>query len=68
MFSNKSKVVDAEWKIEIFRQGKKLIANFMIEFQVLAIKAETNDLYCYMPSSPIQKTHPHDDTSCQHLI
>jgi len=45
MFSDKSKAVDAEWKIEIFKQGKKYIANFMIEFKTLAMKAETNNLH-----------------------
>ena len=44
-FSDKSKTVDAKWKIEIFWQDKKHITNFMIEFEVLAIKAETNDMY-----------------------
>jgi len=39
MFSNKSKVADVKWKIKIFKQGKKHIADFMIEFQVLAMKA-----------------------------
>ena len=45
MFSNKSKVADTKWKIEMFRQDKKHIANFMIEFKVLAMKAETNNLH-----------------------
>ena len=44
-FSDKSKVADAEWKIEMFKQGKKHIAEFMIEFKALAIKADTNKLY-----------------------
>ena len=43
-FSDKSKTADAEQKIEMFKQSKKHIANFMIEFKVLAIKAETDDL------------------------
>ena len=45
MFSDKSKTADAKWKIKIFKQGKKYIANFMIWFKTLAIKAETNNLY-----------------------
>ena len=36
-FSNKIKAVDTKWKIESFKQGKLNIANFMIEFKVLAI-------------------------------
>jgi len=32
-FSEKSKAADAEWKIETFKQGKKNMANFMIEFE-----------------------------------
>jgi len=35
MFSDKTKVVDAEWKIETFKQGKENTADFMIEFDVL---------------------------------
>ena len=31
-FNNKSKVADAEWKIETFKQRKKHIADFIIEF------------------------------------
>jgi len=37
--------VDAKWKIELFRQEKKHIANLMIKFEVLAMKAETDDMY-----------------------
>ena len=44
-FSNKIKAVDTKWKIESFKQGKLNIANFMIEFKVLAIKADINNLY-----------------------
>ena len=45
MFSNKSKVADAKWKIETFKQEKKYIADFMIEFEALAMKAEIDKLY-----------------------
>jgi len=34
VFSNKSKIADVEWKIKTFQQGKKHIADFMIEFEV----------------------------------
>ena len=44
-FSNKSKIADAKWKIKTFRQGRKHIANFMIEFKALAMKADTDDLH-----------------------
>jgi len=44
-FSDKSKAVDTEWKIETFQQSKKYIANFMIKFDTLAMKAETNDMH-----------------------
>ena len=45
IFSNRSKAADAEQKIKKFRQGKKHIANFIIEFEALAMKAETDDLH-----------------------
>ena len=38
-------MVDAKWKIETFKQDKKHIANFIIKFEVLAMKAETNDIH-----------------------
>ncbi len=44
-FSNKSKVADAEWKIETFKQGKQNTADFIIEFKVLAMKADTDELH-----------------------
>ena len=44
-FSNKSKAVDAEWKIETFKQEKRNMADFMIEFEALAMKADTDELY-----------------------
>jgi len=34
-----------EWKIIIFQQGKNHIANFMIEYNVLAMKVKTDDMY-----------------------
>jgi len=45
MLSNKTKVVDAEWKIETFKQGEQNTVNFMIEFEVLAMKVDTDELY-----------------------
>jgi len=44
-FSDKSKAADAEWKIEAFKQGKKNTADFMIEFEALAMKADTDELH-----------------------
>ena len=45
MFSNKSKAADAKWKIETFKQEKKHITDFMIEFEILAIEAETDNIH-----------------------
>jgi len=44
-FSDKSKTADAEWKIETFKQGKKNMADFMIEFEALAMKADMDELH-----------------------
>ena len=44
-FSDKSKAADAEWKIEMFKQGKRNTADFMIEFEALAMKADTDELH-----------------------
>ena len=45
IFSDKSKITEAEQKIEAFKQCKKHIANFIIEFKALAIKTQTDDLH-----------------------
>ena len=45
MFSDKSKAADAEWKIETFKQGKQNTTDFMIEFEALAMKADTDELH-----------------------
>ena len=45
MFSDKSKAADVKWKIKTFKQEKKHIADFMIEFEVLVIKAEIDKLH-----------------------
>jgi len=39
------KAANAEWKIETFKQEKKNTADFMIEFNALAMKANTDKLY-----------------------
>ena len=44
-FSDKSKAADAEWKIETFKQGKRNTADFMIEFEALAMKANIDELH-----------------------
>ena len=44
-FSNKTKAADAEWKIETFKQGKRNTADFIIEFEALAMKADTDELH-----------------------
>ena len=44
-FSDKSKAADAEWKIETFKQGKRNTADFMIEFEALAMKADIDELH-----------------------
>ena len=44
-FSDKSKAADAEWKIEIFKQGKRNTADFMIEFKALAMKTDMDELH-----------------------
>jgi len=44
-FSNKMKAADAEWRIETFKQEKKNTADFIIKFEVLAMKADTDELH-----------------------
>ena len=44
-FSDKSKAADAKWKIETFKQGKRNTVDFMIEFEVLAMKANIDELH-----------------------
>jgi len=39
------KAVDTKWKIESFKQGKKNIVDFMIEFDILAIKVDIDELH-----------------------
>ena len=45
MFSDKTKATNAEWKIETFKQEKKNMADFMIKFKALAMKADTDELH-----------------------
>jgi len=44
-FSDKTKAVDAEWKIETFKQEKKNTVDFIIKFEALAMKVDTDELY-----------------------
>jgi len=50
MFSNKTKIADAKWKIETFKQEKWNTADFMIEFDTLAIKADMDELHTILES------------------
>ena len=45
MFSDKFKAADTKWKIETFKQGKQNTADFIIKFEVLAMKADTDELH-----------------------
>ena len=44
-FSDKIKAADAKLKIKTFKQEKKNTADFMIEFDALAMKADTDKLH-----------------------
>ena len=39
------KAADTKWRIEYFKQGKKNTVDFMIEFKVLAMKVNMDELY-----------------------
>ena len=39
------KTADAKWKIEIFKQEKRNIVDFIIKFKTLAMKADINELH-----------------------
>ena len=43
--SENIQAADAEWKIETFKQGKQNTVDFIIEFKVLAMKADTDELH-----------------------
>ena len=47
-FSDKTKAADTEQKIESFKQEKKNTVDFMIEFNALAMKADTDKLYAIL--------------------
>ena len=44
-FSDKTKAADTKQKIETFKQEKKNIVDFIIEFKILAMKTNTDELY-----------------------
>ena len=44
-FSNKMKTANAKCKIETFKQGKKNTVDFMIKFEALAMKTDTDKLH-----------------------
>jgi len=44
-FSDKMKIANAEWRIETFKQGKKNTVDFIIEFEALAMKVDTDKLH-----------------------
>ena len=44
-FSNKTKAADAKYNIKTFKQGKQNTADFMIEFEALTMKMDTNELH-----------------------
>ena len=44
-FSDKTRAADTEWRIEFFKQEKKNTVDFIIKFQALAIKTDTDELY-----------------------
>jgi len=63
MFSNKIKAVDAEWRIESFKQGKKNTVDFMIEFEALAMKVDIDKLYAiFFTEGECTIRHYQDDT------
>ena len=45
IFSDKTKAADVKWKIKTFKQRKRNTADFMIEFNALATKVDTDKLY-----------------------
>ena len=44
-FNDETKTTNFEWRIESFKQKKRNTANFIIEFEALAMKADTDELY-----------------------
>ena len=39
------KIADAKWRIEFFKQEKQDTADFMIEFEALAMKVDMDELH-----------------------
>jgi len=60
-FSNKTKAADAEWRIEFFKQGKQNTADFMIEFDTLAMKTDIDELVIYKSTHP--EIHPRSEVT-----
>ena len=44
-FNNKTKAADDKWRIKSFKQEKQNIADFMIEFKILAMKTNIDELH-----------------------
>ena len=44
-FSNRTKIADTKQKIKTFKQERKNTANFIIEFEVLVMKVDMNELH-----------------------
>ena len=44
-FNNRTKAADAKQRIESFKQRKQNMADFIIEFEALAIKADIDELH-----------------------
>ena len=45
IFSDKIKIANTKWKIESFKQEKQNKVDFIIKFEALAIKTDTDDLH-----------------------
>jgi len=60
-FSNKTKAADAEWKIKTFKQENQNIANFMIKFNALAMKVDTDELHAIFFAEEECITRYHQD-------
>ena len=43
IYQDKTREADAEWRIKTFTQGRKHIADFLIEFMALVAKAQIDD-------------------------
>jgi len=61
MFSDKTKTADARWKIKSFKQEKKNTVDFMIEFDTLAMKMDTNELHAIFFIEEERMTRHHQD-------